>query len=61
MTGVRRVLFRSKTSWYKYVGDNGMIFGIDEFGKSAPYKKIFEYFGLSTKNITRKIKNNYRT
>ena len=32
------------------MGDNGMIFGIDEFGKSAPYKKIFEYFGLSTKN-----------
>ena len=51
----------SKTSWYKYVGDNGMTFGIDEFGKSAPYKKIFEYFGLSTKKITTKIRNNYRT
>ena len=51
----------SKTSWYKYVGDNELIFGIDEFGKSAPYKKIFEYFGLSTKKITSKIKNNYRT
>ena len=51
----------SKTSWYKYVGNDGIIFGIDEFGKSAPYKKIFEYFGLSTKKITTKIRNNYRT
>ncbi len=37
--------------WKKYVGDNGITFGIDEFGKSAPYKDIYKYFGLESKNI----------
>ena len=42
-------------SWHKYVGENGLIFGIDEFGKSEPYKKIFDYFGLTSKKISKKI------
>jgi transketolase len=44
-------------SWHKYVGENGLIFGIDEFGKSAPYKEIFDYFGLTSKKILKKIIN----
>ena len=44
-------------SWHKYVGENGLIFGIDEFGKSAPYKEIFDYFGLTSKKISKKIIN----
>ena len=46
--------------WKKYVGDNGITFGIDEFGKSAPYKDIYKYFGLEStniKNITKKLLN----
>ena len=42
--------------WKKYVGDNGIAFGIDEFGKSAPYKDIFKHFGLIVSNITNKTK-----
>ena len=34
----------SSDCWKKYVGDNGIAFGIDEFGKSAPYKDIYKYF-----------------
>ena len=48
----------SSDCWKKYVGDNGIAFGIDEFGKSAPYKDIYKYFGLEStniKNITKKI------
>ena len=48
----------SSDCWKKYVGDNGIAFGIDEFGKSAPYKDIYKYFGLEStniKNITRKL------
>ncbi len=41
----------SSDCWKKYVGDNGIAFGIDEFGKSAPYKDIYKYFGLESKNI----------
>ena len=46
----------SSDYWKKYVGDNGMTFGINEFGKSAPYKEIFKYFGLISANITKKTK-----
>jgi len=48
----------SSDCWKKYLGDNGIAFGIDEFGKSAPYKDIYKYFGLEStniKNITKKI------
>ncbi len=50
----------SSNCWKKYVGDNGITFGIDEFGKSAPYKDIYKYFGLEStniKNITKKLLN----
>ena len=33
--------------WKKYVGENGICFWIDDFGKSAPGKDIFEYFYLT--------------
>ncbi len=50
----------SRDCWKKYVGDNGIAFGIDEFGKSAPYKDIYKYFGLEStniKSITKKLLN----
>jgi len=43
--------------WKKYVGKDGLSFGIDDFGKSAPYEDIYNHFGLSVKNISSKIKN----
>ena len=42
--------------WKKYTGNNGLNFGIDEFGKSAPYKKIYDYFGLNADEMVKKIK-----
>jgi transketolase len=47
----------SSDCWRKYVGDFGITFGINEFGKSAPYKEIFNYFGLANKSIAKKSKN----
>ncbi len=44
--------------WKKYVGKSGLTFGIDTFGKSAPYKDIFKYFGLISSNIANKLKKN---
>jgi len=46
----------SSACWKKYVGDSGMTFGIDVFGKSAPYKDIYKYFGLTSLNIANKLK-----
>ena len=42
--------------WKKYTGNNGLNFGINEFGKSAPYKKIYDYFGLNADEMVKKIK-----
>ena len=47
----------SETSyWKKYTSKNGLNFGINDFGKSAPYKKIYDYFELNTESIVKSIK-----
>ena len=46
----------STDCWKKYVGNNGLTFGIDAFGKSAPYKEIYKHFGLTAANIANKSK-----
>jgi len=47
----------SETSyWKKYTGQNGLNFGLSDFGKSAPYKEIYKHFGLNTESIIKKIK-----
>ena len=40
--------------WKKYVGTDGLTFGIDTFGKSAPYMEIYKHFGLTSENISKK-------
>ena len=47
----------STDCWKKYVGTEGLTFGIDTFGKSAPYKEIYKHFGLTAENISKKSKN----
>ncbi len=42
--------------WKKYTGTNGLNFGINDFGKSAPYKKIYDHFKLNSESIVKKIK-----
>ena len=42
--------------WKKYTGANGLSFGINDFGKSAPYKEIYNHFGLDADNIIKRIK-----
>ena len=42
-------------NWDKYIGKNGKKFGIDDFGKSAPYKDIYKFFGLTSENICKEI------
>ncbi len=40
--------------WYKYVGGNGDVIGLDRFGASAPGKVIFEKLGFSVENVVDK-------
>ena len=42
--------------WKKYTGKNGLNFGVNNFGKSAPYKEIYNHFKLDLNNIVKKIK-----
>ena len=42
--------------WKKYTKNNGLNFGINDFGKSAPHKKIYNHFGLESEIIAKKIK-----
>ena len=42
--------------WKKYTGANGLNFGINDFGKSAPYKEIYKHFKLSSESIIKEIK-----
>lgn len=44
-------------TWYKYLGENGVFVGVEHFGKSAPAKDLDAYFGFTTKQITKIIKN----
>ncbi len=37
--------------WNRWVGDEGIIIGIDRFGASAPLKVLYEKFGFSTKAV----------
>ena len=42
--------------WKKYTGKDGINFGINDFGKSAPYKEIYNHFELNSEKIIKKIK-----
>jgi len=42
-------------SWWKYVGSNGKVIGIDTFGESAPAGELFKLFGFTAENVGKAI------
>jgi transketolase len=42
-------------SWWRYVGLEGRIVGIDQFGASAPAKELFKQFGFTPERIVQAI------
>ena len=48
-----RVVIEAATTagWYKYVGLDGIVIGIDSFGESAPAKELFSYFGFTVGKV----------
>ena len=44
-------------SWYKYVGLDGAVIGIDKFGASAPAAKVMEEYGFTVAHIAEVVKN----
>jgi transketolase len=51
--GVKRIAIEAAhpMSWYRWVGDDGVILGIERFGASAPYKEIYTHLGLTVDNL----------
>lgn len=41
----------STFGWEKYTGSYGMVLGLEHFGASAPFQKLYEEFGLTVENI----------
>lgn len=44
----------SPMGWHRYTGLKGAVIGIERFGASAPYKTIYEKFGLTIDNVVQK-------
>jgi transketolase len=40
--------------WYRVVGDQGFVIGLDHFGASAPYQKLYQEFGLTPEHAVQK-------
>ncbi|HET6760911.1 MAG TPA: transketolase, partial [Gemmatimonadaceae bacterium] len=51
--GVKRIAMEAAhpMSWYRWVGDDGVILGIERFGASAPAAKIFTELGFTVDRI----------
>ncbi|MDR3495372.1 MAG: transketolase [Ancalomicrobiaceae bacterium] len=43
--------------WYKYVGLNGAVVGIDRFGESAPEKDVYPFLGITTAKVVEAAKS----
>ena len=37
--------------WWRYVGPEGLILGIERFGESAPAKQLFQHFGFTAEKV----------
>jgi len=40
--------------WHKYTGIKGMVIGIDHFGASAPYQRLYQEFGITAEKVVEK-------
>ncbi len=46
-----------KDYWYKYVGLDGRIVGMDSFGESAPAGALFEHFGITVDAVVEAVED----
>nr|WP_279388004.1 transketolase [Thiobaca trueperi] len=43
--------------WWKYVGTQGAVLGVDRFGESAPAGALFKEFGFTVENLVSKVQS----
>jgi transketolase len=58
LKGVKRVAVEAGVTglWYKYVGLEGAVVGMDCFGESAPAPELFKHFGFTVENVVATVK-----
>jgi len=56
--GIKRIAMEAAhpMSWYKWVGDDGVILGLERFGASAPAATIYEHLGITVDHIVKTAK-----
>jgi transketolase len=59
LKGVKRVAVEAGVTggWYKYVGLDGAVVGMDCFGESAPAPELFKHFGFTVENVVKTVKS----
>ena len=57
-SGTKRVAVEAahSMSWQRYVGRDGAFVGIDTFGASAPYQKLYAEFGITAEHVVSEAK-----
>jgi transketolase len=55
--GVRRVAVEAAhpMAWYRWVGNDGAVVGIERFGASAPYQRIYEEYGITAEAVVERV------
>lgn len=43
-------------SWYRWVGIDGAVVGLDTFGASAPYERLYEEFGITANAVVERVR-----
>ena len=42
--------------WYRWVGDRGAVIGLERFGASAPYQRIYQELGITPQAVVRRVR-----
>jgi transketolase len=51
--GVPRVSIEAAATmpWYRWIGPDGVVLGIDRYGASAPYEKVYDELGVTVDKV----------
>lgn len=57
--GIPRVAIEAGITdyWWKYVGLDGEVVGMESFGESAPASELFKHFGFTVENVVAKVQS----
>lgn len=46
-----------RQSWDRFIGNDGIFVGMKSFGRSAPFKQLYEKFGITTDAVVEAVMN----